>query len=154
MRRTKYTSATRKNNRTSRYTTTTKRNTWNSPSYPCNSPKFSGPKNECQWRIGSYRNVYSQFTGAGNKTVFSPTIANKWVRYVNNGVQVYKFTNKDFCRYFGMRWATATPTAARKYLYGKYGSKIKDVVRGKGNCWLVATTKTPTVRPFTNYNWI
>lgn len=104
-------------------------------------------------RMGSYRNVYTQFTGAGMKTSFSPTTANRWMRYVNNGVQVYKFNNIDFCRYFGNRWAQGTPKSAYRYLRNHYGNTIKDVTRGKGNCWLIATTRTPTARPFLNYNW-
>jgi hypothetical protein len=122
-------------------------------SYACNSPKFRGVRTECQWRMGSYYNVYTQFNGAGRSTVISPTTANKWMRYVNNGVQVYKFTQRDFSRYFGAKWANNTPTAIRRYLANKYGTMIKDVTRGKGNCWLIATSRTPTARPFANYNW-
>lgn len=132
-------------NRTNRANTTT-------TTYPINSPRFSPAKHECQWRIGSYRNVYSQFTGAG-KTFFSPTNANKWLRYINNGGQVYKFNNKDFCRYFGSQWTQNTPRAAFRYLKQRFGSTIKDVTRGKANCWLVATSKPPMKGPFTNYNW-
>jgi hypothetical protein len=121
--------------------------------YPCNSPKYKWVQQECQWRIGSYRNVYSQFTGAGTKTNISPATANKWMKYVNHGAMVYKFTNKDFCRYFGNRWAYSTSRAAYQYLKNHYGTAIKDVTRGKGNCWLIATTRTPASRPFNNYNW-
>ena len=133
--------------RTNRHTPTT------TTCYTCNSPKFRNIQQECQMRMGSYRNVYTQFTGAGMKTNFSPTTANRWIRYINNGVQVYKFTHTDFCRYFGNRWAQATSKAAQRYLRTHYGSTIKDVTRGKGNCWLIATTRTPTARPFLNYNW-
>jgi len=121
--------------------------------YACSSPKFRTARDECQWRIGSYRNIYSQFAG-GNRTYFSPATANKWVRYVNNGVRVYKFNQNEFARYFGARWATASPTVCRQYLRRKYGAAIKDVTRGNGNCWLVATTKNVTGRPFTTYNWM
>lgn len=130
-----------------------KHTNWPTTTYPCNSPKFKPIKDECQWRMGSYRNVYAQFTGTGMKTYFSPTTANKWVRYVNNGVQVYKFTNKDFTKHFGAKWSYATPTTTRKYLTQKFGSSIKDVTRGKGNCWLVAASKTPSSHPFNNYRW-
>ncbi len=137
-------------NRTSR---TTRRNptctTWS-----CNSPQYRGIRTECQWRMGSYRNLYTQFTGAGRNTMFSPTTANKWMRYVNNGVLIYKFNTRDFARYFGTRWTNATPTAIRKYLTRRYGTTIKDVTRGKGNCWLIAASRTPTARPFNNYNWM
>jgi hypothetical protein len=132
---------------------TVKRTMSHTATYLCNSPKFKGLRNECQWRMGSYQNVYSQFTGTGQKTNLSPTIANRWMKYVNNGVQVFKFTNKDFCTHFGNRWANTAPTAAYRFLKNRYGNTIKDVARGKGNCWLVATTRTPTARPFTNYNW-
>ncbi len=128
----------------STYTTTT---------YPLNSPKFKCVRQECQWRMGSYKNVYSQFTGAGTSTYLSPTTANKWMKYVNSGSQVYKWTNRDFCRHFGSKWAQSSPTTVRRYLQQKFGRTIKDVTRGKGNCWLVATTKTPTTRPFTTYTW-
>lgn len=121
--------------------------------YPCSSPKYKNAKDECQWRMGSYRNVYAQFSGAGSKTAFSPTTANRWIKYVNSGARVYKFNQTDFNKYFGQHWATGTPTAARTYLKKKYGSGIKDVTRGKGNCWLVATTKTVAGRPFNNYPW-
>jgi len=147
-----------------RKTTTTSRrynwNKWNTPkynppttTYPCNSPKFKTVRQECQWRMGSYRNIYAQFTGAGSRTYFSPTNANKWMRYINSGVQVYKFNNRDFCKYFGSRWNYGTPRAAYRYLRQRFGGAIKDVTRGKGNCWLVATTRPPTARPFSNYNW-
>jgi hypothetical protein len=122
-------------------------------SYACNSPKFTPVKQECQWRIGSYRNVYTQFTGGGTKTTISPAMANRWIRYINNGNRVYKFNNAQFTRYFGTNWTTGPITAARQYLRRKFGTGIKDVARGKGNCWLVATTKNVTGRPFNNYSW-
>lgn len=146
---------TNRNYRTTNRSTTTRRTT-KSPTtntYATNSPKFTPVKQECQWRIGSYRNLYSQFTGAGSKTLFSPTNANKWIKYVNNGVRVYKFNNNEFTKNFGTQFANLTPTSARKGLQKKFGTCIKDVTRGKGNCWLVATTKNPTGRPFNNYNW-
>ncbi len=145
-RKTNYRTKTNRTSKTNRTTTTT--NKW-----ACNSPKFNTPRQECEWRMGSYKNVYTQFKGAGQKTQLSPTIAKKWVKYVNNGNPVYKFTNKDFCNYFGQKFANSTPRAARQYLTQKFGRTIKDVTRGKGNCWLVATTKTPTATPFKNYNW-
>jgi hypothetical protein len=134
-------------------TRTLKRNPIRSATYPCNSPKFRIVKNECQWRMGSYYNVYSQFTGAGRYTYMSPTTANRWIRYVNNGAQVYCFSNRDFCNTWGNKLAHANPRAAYMYLRNHYGSIIKDVTRGKNNCWLIATTRTPTARLFTTYNW-
>jgi hypothetical protein len=121
--------------------------------YPCNSPKFRPVRDECQWRIGSYRNVYSQFAG-GTRTNFSPATANKWIRYVNNGVRVYKFNSIEFTRHFGARLTYTTPTTARQFLRQKFGACIKDVTRGNGNCWLIATTKNVTGRPFAQYDWI
>jgi hypothetical protein len=103
--------------------------------------------------MGSYRNVYSQITPAGSKTSFSPTNANKWMKYVHNGNLVYKFNTAQFSRYFGSRWNQSTPTAARQWMRKKFGAGIKDVTRGKSNCWLVATTKNVTRQPFSNYNW-
>ncbi len=130
-----------------------KRTPTTTTTWPCNSPKFRIVRNECQWRMGSYRNVYSQFAGAGRWAYMSPTTANRWIRYVNNGAQVYKFSNRDFCNYWGNKWANANPRTAYQYLKNHYGSIIKDVTRGKGNCWLIATSRTPTARPFNNYNW-
>jgi len=121
-------------------------------SFTCNSPRYNTVKNECQWRMGSYQNVYTQFTGAGT-TNWSPTIANRWVKYVNNGYQVYKFTQAEFTRHFGTQWTYGSTTATRRYLARKHGNCIKDVTKGKGNCWLIAATRTPTGRPFHNYNW-
>lgn len=132
---------------------TTQQYRWNPTTYPCNSPAFKTAQRECQWRMGSYWNVYTQFTGAGARTNLSPTNANKWTKYVTNGFQVYRFTNKDFCRYFGAKWAYTSPKSAYQYLRNHYGTAIKDVTRGKGNCWLIATTRTPTGRPFINYDW-
>lgn len=136
----------------SRTTRRTSRSRASHTYYPCSSPKFSTVKTECKWRIGSYRNVYSQFSGASTKTIFSPTNASKWMRYVNNGARVYKFNNNQFTRYFGSQWTLNTRTA-RQYLRRKFGPSIKDVIRGKGNCWLVATTKSVTGRPFNTYQW-
>jgi hypothetical protein len=120
--------------------------------FTCNSPRYKTVRNECQCRIGSYRNVYTQFTGAG-MTTWSPTVANRWMRYANNGWQVFKFTNAEFSRHFGTEYANFSTTVARRQLAHKFGACVKDVTKGKGNCWLVATTRTPAARPFTNYDW-
>ena len=132
--------------------TAQKKSTTSANYYPVNSPKFKTAKYECQMRIGSYRNVYSQFS-AGTQTVFSPTAANKWTKYINSGNLVYKFNNAQFTRYFGAQWNTFSPTVAKQWMQKKFGSGIKDVIKGKGNSWLVATTKTINGRPFNNYNW-
>ncbi len=132
---------------------TCRRTTPTGTHYPCNSPKYRVVRDECQWRMGSYRNLYSQFAG-GTRTNFSPAAANKWVRYVNSGVRVYKFNSIEFTRHFGARLTYTTPTTARQYLRQKFGACIKDVIRGNGNCWLIATTKNVTGRPFAQYDWI
>jgi hypothetical protein len=120
--------------------------------FTCNSPRYKTVRNECQLRIGSYRNVYTQFTGAG-MTTWSPIIANRWMRYVNNGWQVFKFTNTEFCHHFGTQYGNLSAMTARRQLAHKFGACVKDVTKGKGNCWLIATTRTPTARPFANYDW-
>ncbi len=148
----------RKTTTTSRknYYYTTARNTRNNPpptaSYSCNSRHFTNLKNEFQWRIGSYQNVFNQFN-TGRKTVWSPTVANRWMRYVKNGVQVYQFTTQQFTRFFGPRFNNVNPTVMRKFLTQRYGHMIKDVTRGNRNTWLIATSRTPSSRLFTNYNW-
>lgn len=119
--------------------------------YPTTSPKFRTAREECETRIGSYRNVWSQFNSGS--TAFSPTNANKWVRYVNAGGRVFKFTNQQFTQYFGYTAASSTPTAARQILRKKFGAFIKDVTVGNNGAWLVATTKNVSGRPFTSYNW-
>ncbi|MGD8451893.1 MAG: hypothetical protein PVJ57_08745 [Phycisphaerae bacterium] len=129
---------------------TTQRKTSN---YSCQATAFNQPRQECQWRMGSYRNVYSQFTGATKQTPFSPTQANKWLRYANNGYRIYKFTNKDFTRHFGNQWTNTTPTTCQRWMKQKYGSGIKAVTRGRGNTWLIATTGNVNARPFQNYTW-
>jgi len=118
-----------------------------------NSPAFKNVRDECQWRMGSYRTVWSQFTGAGQRTPFSPTNANRWLRYVNSGYRVYKWTPKDFYRYFGQQWQQQTPTSCYRWMRRKYGACIKDITRGAGNCWLVATSPSVTGYPFQSYRW-
>jgi hypothetical protein len=136
----------------SKSTGTTRSSRMSDTTYACNSPKFTPVKNECKWRIGSYRNVYSQFA-SGSKTQFSPTTANRWIKYVNNGNRIYKFNTTDFSKFFGTQIASSSPTVAKNFLKKKFGASVKDVTRGKGNCWLVATTKNVTARPFNSYNW-
>jgi hypothetical protein len=132
----------------------TTRTMTNTTQYAANSPKFRSAREECQWRIGSYQNVYSQFSG-NQKTAFSPTTANKWLRYINNGGRVYKFTNQQFSKFFGNRWWTvaSSTTNARQFLRNKFGAFIKDVTRGNNNYWLVATSKNVSGKYFTNYTW-
>ena len=115
--------------------------------------KYTTSKKELVAKIGSYRTLNQQFTGAGKVTAFSPSGANKWIKYVDQGAWIYKWNNAQFCRYFGTDWKDSTPTAAMRYLKQKFGSNIKAVTRGKGNHWLVAAMPKITARPFYNYNW-
>ena len=114
---------------------------------------FYNHKKHLQAKIGSYRTLNQQFTGAGKVTAFSPTAANKWIKYVDQGAWVYKFNNTQFCKFFGPQFAHASPTAAYRFLRQKYGAGIKAVTRGKGNTWLVAAMPSVTARPFYNYTW-
>jgi hypothetical protein len=114
---------------------------------------FQHQKLEIVQRIGSYRNISQQITGSAKITSFSPTLANRWIRYVNDGARVYKFANKDFCRYFGSQWQQNTPNAAQRYLQKRFGTGVKAVCRGKGGTWLIAATPSVTGSPFRNYNW-
>jgi hypothetical protein len=116
------------------------------------SPQFNPIRTECQARIGSYKNVYSQFSGSG-KTVFSPSVANKWLRFCNNGTFVYKFSKPQFVRYFGQNCANLSSAACTKLFQQKFGQGVKAVSRGNNNCWLVAATQSVTASPFMNYNW-
>ena len=124
---------------------------WNPRAFP--PTRYVNTGKEIQWRIGSYRNIYSQFTGAGKVTAFSPTTANKWMKWVHSGARIYKFNNKDFCKHFGNQWITSSPTSAFRWLKQKYGTGSKAGTRGKANCWLVAATPNLTGRPWNNYNW-
>jgi hypothetical protein len=118
-----------------------------------NSPKFSGVRDECQWRMSSYRNVYEQCSGAGRTYGFSPTAVNRWMKFINQGCPVYKFSNRDFCKFFGNEWTSGSASAAFKFLKSEFGTGVKAVARGKGNCWLVAARSTVSGKPFVNYDW-
>ncbi len=121
--------------------------------YTKSSAAFRNVRGEYEWRMQSYRTVYTQFTGAGQKTPFSPTNANRWLRYINQGYRVYNWTNREFCRFFGAQWQTGSPTACFRYMRQRFGSTVKAVARGKGNCWLVATSQHVNGQPFRNYRW-
>jgi hypothetical protein len=123
------------------------------PSWSYNPSQFSKPRQEIECRIWSYRMLNQQFSGSGKVTAFSPTTATRWVKFVNDGAYVYKFANKDFCRWFGNYWTGSSPNAAYKYLRKRFGSGIKAVARGRGNAWLVCAMPTVSARPFSNYNW-
>ena len=140
-------------NRTTTRRTKTGKTTKKKCFYKCNSPAFKQARSECQWRIGSYRTVYSQFGGNAKQTVFSPTTANKWMKYVTNGYCIYKFNNKDFYKYFGDQWHTKSPTACYRWMKQNYGTGIKAITRGQANTWLIAATPNVNKGPFKNYNW-
>lgn len=125
---------------------------YTSATWPCNSPKFSAVRDECQTKIGSFRTIYAQCTGAG-KTCFSPSTANKWTRFVNNGACVYQFSGAQFTKTFGRQFNHATPTTAFRMMKRKYGAGIKAVTQGRNNTWLVCASSSITARPFSNYNW-
>lgn len=127
--------------------------TRNTTTYSPNSPQFNPIKTECQARIGSYKNVYSQFSGSG-KTIFSPSIANRWLRFCNNGTLVYKFTNPQFVRCFGSSASNLSSVQCTKFFQRRFGVGIKAVCRGNSNCWLVAATPNVTATPFRNYDWV
>lgn len=127
--------------------------TQNFTTYPVNSPQFNPIRTECQARIGSYKNVFSQCSGL-NKTVFSPSIANKWLKLCNTGTLVYKFSNPQFVKFFGTDCVSMSPTACTRLFQQEFGTGIKAVTRGNNNCWLVAATKNVTATPFRNYDWI
>lgn len=115
--------------------------------------KFNATKKQIQQTIGSYKALNSQFSGNSTKNFFTPTTAQKWIKFVGSGACVYKFTNQQFCKYFGGQWNNnPSTTAAFSYLKKNFGAGIKGVCRGKGNTWLVAATKI-NGGPFKNYNW-
>ena len=126
--------------------------TWHS-STSYNPTMYKTARNEIQWRVCSYRYIHNQFNGTGKVTAFSPTTANRWIKWVDSGARVYKFTNTNFCKFFGTQWNTNSPTACMRWMRQKFGNGIKGVARGKGNCWLVAATTNFTSRPFRNYDW-
>ncbi|MBL8879079.1 MAG: hypothetical protein JNG88_08160 [Phycisphaerales bacterium] len=127
------------------------RSTTSSTSY---SPtQFSNVREQCQQRVTSYRTIASQCSGPGRVNWFSPSTANKFVRFVNNGCLVYKFSNPQFCRSFGSQFSNTNSTTAFRLLKNKFGTGIKAVTRGKNNCWLVCASSNVSARPFSQYNW-
>jgi hypothetical protein len=115
--------------------------------------KFNATKKQIQKTISSYRTLSSQFSGASTKNYFSPSTAQKWIKFVGGGACVYKFNQQQFCRYFGSQWNyNQSTSAAFKYLRKNFGAGIKAVAHGKGNTWLIAATNV-NGSPFKNYNW-
>jgi len=118
-----------------------------------NPMRFTPARREVTAKIQSFRNIHEQFTGTNKVTAFSPSAVNKWINFINSGSYIYKFTNTQFCRFFGTRFNRSAPTAAYKYLRTRFGGAIKGVTRGKGNTWLVAATPRVSARPFSSYTW-
>ncbi len=107
-------------------------------------------------RIASFRTIHQQVSGPGNNTPFSPTAAKSWIRFVNNGCYVYKFSNSQFNKFFGKFFGAnpnPSPTAACRFLKSQFGNGIKAVARGKGNTWLVAASPNVNARPFSTYTF-
>src|SRR5262245_54958418 len=103
---------------------------------------FNKITSNIQQKIGSYRNIWSQFK-SGSTTCFTPGTANKWINLIDNGANVYKFTGNDFARWFGTNYSsTWSPSTATRYCKQRFGTGIKAVSRGKGNCWLVCASST------------
>lgn len=151
-RRSYTTSAGRTNSTTGRTNnTTTTFGTWTPGNF--RPTQFTTCKKEIQQRVGSYRNISGQFSGTGKVQAFSPSIANRWIKFVDDGCRVFKWTNSEFCRHFGKQWTSGTPTAAFRFLRGKFGASVKAVTRGKGGCWLIAATNRVNGRPFNTYSW-
>lgn len=115
--------------------------------------QFSNVREQCQQRVTSYRTIASQCSGPGRVNWFSPSTANKFVRFVNSGCLVYKFSNPQFCRSFGEQFSKTNNTTAFRMLKNKFGTGIKAVTRGKNNCWLVCASSNVSARPFSQYNW-
>lgn len=128
------------------------RSSW-APATTYSPNKFSNCRQEITAKIQSFRAINQQFSGTSKVTAFSPSIANKWISYVNDGCNVYTFTNQQFCRIFGSQWTSGSPSNAFRYLKNRYGTGIKAVTRGKANCWLIAAASRITARPFSNYSW-
>ncbi len=139
--------------RTGGFGTTARFGTAGATTWPTSSPQFATVRDECAWRIGSYRNIYSQVSGSGATPAFSPTIARRWLKFVNAGTPVYQFSPTQFARFFGTQFNTQEPTTAFRWLRNKYGAGIKAVTRGKGGVWLVAATPRVAARPFRTYSW-
>jgi len=128
---------------------TTNRRTWS-------ASQWRPIRQDLTARIASFRTIHQQVSGPGNNTPFSPTAAKSWIRMVNNGFYVYKFTNSQFNKFFGKFFGAnpnPSPTTACRFLKSHFGNGIKAVARGKGNTWLVAASPNVNARPFSTYNF-
>lgn len=129
---------------------TTSRNTSSQTSRGYSPSQFSDVRQQIQCRLGSFRTLNSQVSGAGRVTAFSPSVANRWVKFVDQGARVFKFSGREVNRWFGARHDTNTwsNAAAFKWLRWKFGSGIKAVTRGKSGTWLVAASSKLNTGPF------
>ncbi|QOJ14693.1 MAG: hypothetical protein HRU75_08600 [Planctomycetia bacterium] len=140
------------NSSNSRWNSNSAGGSW-TPTASYSPAQYSNIREELQQRASSYRTLYSECSGPGKVTGFSPTTAKSWVRFVNNGCYVYRWNNAEFCRTFGNKFGAFSNTIAFRTLRQRFGAGIKAVTRGKGNCWLIAATNSVTARPFSNYTW-
>lgn len=134
------------------YNTTTGSNNWG-PTATYSPSKFSNIREQLQQRAASYRTLHNECSGPGKVTCFSPTTARSWVRFVNSGCNVYRWNNAEFTRNFGTQFNNCSTTQAFRTLRSKFGTGIKAVARGKGNCWLIAASTSVGARQFSNYSW-
>jgi hypothetical protein len=131
------------------------------------STKFNVPVNTMQGKIGSFRTLTQQCTPTG---CFTPTTANKWINFVNDGAFVYKFNNQQFNKLCNVTNSTTNTSHNRSYntttnhgtfsntaafntLRKKFGAGIKAVTKTNSHYWLVAATPSVSARPFTHYAW-
>jgi hypothetical protein len=117
--------------------------------------KFANVRTGIQGRLGSFRNIFSQVSGPGKVTAFSPRTAQQWFNLVNKGAWVYKFSSPQLVKSFGTKFDPEfSNTAITKFFKTKFGNAaIKGVTRGRGNTWLVATNSPINKGPFKNYTW-
>ena len=142
----------------SRATKTTRNSskTWK-PTTAYAPSKFGQTRKQLTAKIASFRTINQQVSGTGKVTAFSPTNANKWIKFVNTGANVYKFSGAQWSRHFGKLFnstsGAVSPSIAMKALKKQFGTGIKAVTKGKGNNWLVAATPSVHASPFKNYSF-
>lgn len=133
--------------------------TW-TPSTTYSPTRFNMHRKDLNAKIASFRMINQQVSGPGKVTAFSPSTTNKWIKLVNNGAFVFKFTNAQFSQKFGKivtknntKSFSGSPNVALKSLQRMFGGGIKAVTRGKANSWLIAATPTVNKAPFSNYSF-
>lgn len=134
--------------------TTSSRTAKTPASYPVS--KFNTVRDGIQTRVGSFRNIFSQVSGKGKVTAFSPRTAQQWFNLVQKGACVYKFSAPQVAKVVGSTKFKTNPSnaAVTKAFQTKFGkASIKGVTQGRGNSWLVATNSPINKGPFKNYTW-